>query len=348
METTTETLEQEASSLRDMAIQADTERYEHGQVVEKPESHAPDSEEEFVATKESDNSEIESVKTERARDPVTGKFIKTAAEIAADASSDATEAVATPEVASMERSESEYAAKVRDKKEKEQVRLDKTWENVNRQKEEIEQRRQELERREQEFVRPQVQSQQRQFSSKQLFDASQEFKVTAKKALENGDYDTFNQQSDLAEKAFENAAQFYELEQKETSDMAQRRHTLTWEQNIKEAFKADPELADPDSALSKEVQSILEVQGKKLWVYPDGFNDAVAIAKMRMDAGSVSGLKETVKKLQAEVNRLNGATGLSKGGITAVPQRKSFEDMDVKDMGQALRRMAEDEGLIGM
>ena len=288
-----------------------------------------------------DNSEIESARPERARDPVTGKFIKTAAEIAADASSDATEAVATPEVASTERSESEYAAKVREKKEKEQVRLDKTWENVNRQKEEIEQRRQELERREQEFVRPQVQSQQRQFSSKQLFDASQEFKVTAKKALENGDYDTFNQQSDLAEKAFENAAQFYELEQKEASDMAQRRHTLTWEQNIKEAFKADPELADPNSALSKEVQSILEVQGKKLWVYPDGFNDAVAIAKMRMDAGSVSGLKETLKKLKAENDRLNGLTGITGGGVTSAPHKKKFEDLSVEEMANQLKHLAD-------
>ena len=288
-----------------------------------------------------DTATSEQAKLERERDPITGKFIKQTDKVAGDQSNATTEVVAPPQEPSSDQSESEYAAKIREKKEKEQVRLDKTWENVNRQKEEIEQRRQELERREQEFVRPQVQSQQRQFSSKQLFDASQEFKVTAKKALENGDYDTFNQQSDLAEKAFENAAQFYELEQKETSDMAQRRHTLTWEQNIKEAFKADPELADPDSALSKEVQSILEVQGKKLWVYPDGFNDAVAIAKMRMDAGSVSGLKETLKKLKAENDRLNGLTGITGGGVTSAPHKKKFEDLSVDDMASQLKHLAE-------
>ena len=332
METTLENpvIKDEGELLRQMAHDVDQGKDETEVISSgnKPEDRAlGEGEAKLPDDSNTDNSEIESARPERARDPVTGKFIKTAAEIAADASSDATEAVGTPEVASTERSESEYAAKVREKKEKEQVRLDKTWENVNRQKEEIEQRRQELERREQEFVRPQVQSQQRQFSSKQLFDASQEFKVTAKKALESGDYDTFNQQSDLAEKAFENAAQFYELEQKEAQEFAQHKHTKVWEQNIKEAFKADPELANPDSELSKEVQNILEVQGKKLWVYPDGFNDAVQIAKMRIRATGYDNILEANKKLKAEIDRLNGLTAVTPGGVTSGPRSRNFNDM---------------------
>jgi len=275
-----------------------------------------------------DTATSEQAKLERERDPITGKFIKQTDKVAGDQSNATTEVVAPPQEPSSDQSESEYAAKIREKKEKEQVRLDKTWENVNRQKEEIEQRRQELEQREAQMRAPREPSQQpRQFTSKQLFDASQEFKVSAKKALENGDYDTFNQQSDLAEKAFENAAQFYELEQGEAQQFAQHKHTQVWEQNIKEAFKADPELANPDSELSKEVQNILEVQGKKLWIYPDGFNDAVQIAKMRIRATGYDNILEANKKLKAENDRLNGLTAVTPGGVTSGPRSRNFNDM---------------------
>jgi len=273
---------------------------------------------------------------ERARD-AQGRFIKTEKEIADE------KAASEAAVASPATSESDYAKAQREKKEKETARLEKTWENVNRQKEEIEQRRRELEQRERQMSQPRQRPQvRREYSSKQVLEASQDFKARAKEALAAGDYDTFNEQNALSDKAFESAAQLYQIEQQEAQQTAQQRHQQTWQGHALEVFKSEPDAANPESPLSKQITQILEQHGNVLWMIPDGFKKAVELAKLRLEAADAPTLRADAAKWKAEVDRLNGLTSPSKDGVTSPPSTKRFEDMSSKEQEALLMRRAEE------
>lgn len=300
----------------------------------------PAEKEETLETEENVPTEAEladPANKDRARDPVSGKFIKrpAAAQVAPTESGDASKAVP----------ESDYAAKQRERKEKETARLDKTWENVNRQKEELEARRMELQQYEQQLRQPQQprQQQARQFSSHELLNAHDDFKAKAKSALDAGDYDTFNEQNALAEQAFNNATQFFHLEQQEAQQAQMQQHGQTWNQHMVEAIKSDPDLSDSSSALSKEVQQILQVNGKDLWMFPDGFNKAVELARLRIDAREASTLRERVKALEEAKQAQDALLAPSKGGVTS-PQPttgKTFDKMTTEEQERHVLAMAE-------
>lgn len=294
-------------------------------VSDKPAAPAPvQAETQVEAT---DDKETDSAGNKRARDPITGKFIKTEAEIKAGATAPAKPDAAKPD---SQAQVSEYEAKKAEKAKKEQERLDKTWENVNKRKEELEARRVELEQREQAMRQPQQQQrqpQQRQFSSRELFDAHKDFKARAKTALDAGDYDAFNENQALSEQSLEHAQQFAQIEAQEAQQLGWQKHQETWRGHMIETFKTDPDLSNPESSLSKELVDLLGTHGQIFQMIPDGFPKAVELAKLRMKANSADQLTKTNQKLQTEVDRLNGLTSISGSAPSPQPSPKKFEDM---------------------
>jgi hypothetical protein len=275
---------------------------------------------------------------DRPRDPVSGKFIKKPAETAPVAAP--SEAVKPPAAAP----ESEYAVAQRTKKEKETARLEKTWENVNLQKEELERRREELQRYEQSLRQPQQQRQQiqpRQFSSQDLAQAAEDFKANAKKALADGDYDTFNEQNALAEQAFQNAGQFYQLEQQEAQQIAMEQHNQTWVANMNSAIKENPDLGKPDAPIAVEMMDLLKTHGPIFQMIPDGFKQAVVIAQLRLDAKDAPTLRERVKALEAAKAEQDKLLAPTPGGVTAHVAPKKVEEMSESDLLAAAQRMDE-------
>lgn len=240
---------------------------------------------------------------------------------------------------------SEFEAKRQEKKKQEEERLEKTWENVNRRKDELAERERALQQQEQtlrqQMQQPrQVQEQQREFTSRDLFTAAQDFKARAKKALEEADYDAFNENTALAEAAEQHAQQFYQVEAREAQQTQLHQYGQVWNGHMQKAIESDPDLVKADTPLAKAMHSLLETHGQVFWMIPDGFAKAVEIAKLRLEAGSASELRAANQKLQAEVERLNGLTSIGGSGPTSQPAPKKFEDMSEEEQNAQLLRAA--------
>lgn len=296
---------------------------------------------------QTDNSDTDpEKKDDRPRDNL-GRFTKT------KEGADIPEAERQPAEKPVETKPSDYEAKKQEQKQKEQERLEKTWENVNRRKEELEARERALQQQEQ-SLRQQVQQpqqfqeQRREFSSRDLFEASRDFKGRAKRAFkqyqETGDethLDAFNENTALAEQAEEHAQQFYQVEAREAQQAQMQQYNQVWSGNMQKAIEADPDLVKPESALAKAVHALLEKHGQVFWMLPDGFPRAVEYAKTQIEAGSASELREANKKLQAEVERLNGLTAIGGSGPTSQPAPKKIEDMSDEEQGAYFLRAAQ-------
>jgi hypothetical protein len=326
----------ELAKLEAMAVEHDTQASQELSAQE-PEAAQPAAEKE-TPTDEStpDNSETgpDKAKTERPRDEL-GRFTKT------ETGEDIPEAERQP--AEEEKPQpSDYEAKRQEKARKEAERLDKTWQNVDLRKQELEQRERELAQREQAVLQrqqPQVQ-QQRQYSSRDLFEAAQDFKSRAKKALQDGDYDAFNEQIGLAEQAEQSAQQFYQVEAQEAQQAQVEQYRQLWNGHMEQAIKADPDLIKPDSSLAKEMQSLLQVHGETFWMIPDGFPKAVELAKLRLEAGSASELRGKLTKAEKEVERLTKATTPLRAGPTQPIQHRKLDDLPIDEQMNELERMA--------
>jgi hypothetical protein len=280
---------------------------------------------------------------DRARDPATGKFIKKSE-------------VASTEVQTVDaKPVSEFEQKKLDKAAKEKERQDRSWESLNRQKEELEARRRELEQREQQAQQPRRQKPEpRKFHSQQFIDAHADFvtrerqeRIEARKALEIGDYDSFgrhndeaDQQAILAIQAQESAKQFYAVEQQEALELQKEQYAGVWRGHLNEAFKAEPELSNAASPLSKEVQGLLEAHGQQFWLLPDGFKHLVRIAKLQLDAKDAPTLREQLAKERAENARLNGKLQPTAAGVTGPARQQSFDDNKPDEQFASIMRAA--------
>lgn len=278
---------------------------------------------------------------ERARDPATGKFIKTDAEIAAE--NGQPEAVDASKTAP----ESDYARLQREKREKETARLDKTWENVNARKEILDAKEREiaqLEQRLRQPQRPQLQVPTMEdgtpITSKALFSARQDYKQRAREALTQGDYDTHREQDNLADEAEKAGIRVQQIEQQMATETQQRQWNDTWKGGMQKAIEATPDLSNPETELSKHVTQILETHGNELWLFKDGFQRAVEIAQLRIDAADAPTLREQIKAKDKEIERLNGLTSIGGSGPTAPPSKKTFDQMSEGEQDDFLMRQA--------
>lgn len=341
-------IDDEAAALLNAAHEED-----HKPFVESEDNPSPEPKEEPVAaTVELEENEptaeelADPANKDRPRDPITGKFIKKAVE--------ATPSVTAPAPVQPAPVLSEFEQKKQEQKRKDQERKDTSWRAINERKEELDRRQAALEEQRRQFSQPQQQRQQpepRQFSSQQLLDASDDFKKNAKAAFkryqESGneaDLDEFNKNDQLADQAFQNAGQFFQIEQQEGQQIALQQHNQLWSAHMEQAVKANPDLLKKDSPIAKHMEDLLKTHGELFYMLPDGFKHAEAIAKLRLDAADAPTLREKNAALQKENERLTGLTSLSKGGPTGGPAaKKSFDSLPLEEMGAELQRMAEAE-----
>lgn len=340
-------LDETESQLLAAAAQAD-----RGEDMQLPEPTKSESAE-VVETEENVPTEAEladPANKDRARDPVSGKFIKRNPEnvqAVARYTVDAPKTDSNTPKAEL----SEFEKKKQEKAAKEEERKNRSWENLNREKEELAARRRELAEHEQRLRNPQQQRQApqpRQFSSAQFFDAREDFRKTAKAAFkryqDTGDetaLDEFNKNDQMADAAEKNAIEFYELEHQENQQAQLRQHQSTWVQNMEKTMKASPELAEADSPISKELQEILKSHGQVLQMLPDGFDRGVELAQLRLDAKEAPTLRERVKALEAEKQRQDGLLSPTPGGVTNPPAKKTISTMNETELLAAAARMDE-------
>jgi hypothetical protein len=326
----------ELEKLEAMAVEHDTQASQELSAQE-PEAAQPAAEKEEPKTEEQtpDNSEVETAKPERPRDEL-GRFTKT------EAGDDIPEAERQPVEKPAE--PSEYEAKRQEKARKEAERLEKTWQNVDLRKQELERREREIAEREQALLQrqqPQVQPQQRDFSSRELFHAAQDFRARAETLFEEGDIEGAKENARLAKQAEEHAQQFYQVEAREAQQAQVQQYNQVWSGNMQKAIEAEPDLIKADSPLAKALHSLLETHGEVFWMIPDGFPKAVEIAKLRLEAGSASELRDKLTKAEKEVARLTKATTPLGAGPTPQIQHKKLDDLPIDEQLNELERMAE-------
>lgn len=103
-----------------------------------------------------------------------------------------------------------------------------------------------------------------------------------------------------------------------------------WKRNLAEVTAENPELKQQDSPLYKETAALI-AEVPMLSRMADGVKHAVQIAKLRIEAGSVPGLKEKIGKLEAEIQTLRQATSLggsspeNRGGPKDITQMSAAE-----------------------
>jgi hypothetical protein len=290
-------------------------------------------------------------KAERPRDEL-GRFTKT------EAGEDIPESErkpAEPTKPDETKPESDYV-KAQKKKEREESVL----KNFQKEKEEFraetERIRQQLQREAAELQRAREQrtapnataGNRPRYSSAELWEAANDFDSRAEKAFTDGDPEAFKESLRLSREARQQAGQVYQLEQQAAQQAQTRQFQSVYAQVIDQAMKAEPELAKPDSELSKSVQTLLE-QEPVFSHIPDGFAKAAQVAKWKIgyekSTGLISGLEEENKKLKAENARLNGNLSLNRSGPSGGPTPpKRFEDMSMDEMRRELRGAAEHAG----
>lgn len=297
---------------------------------------APAVEPETPAAEKTDDS----TKPERPRDAL-GRFTKTEAGV------DIPEAERKPAEAKVEAAptgpDSEYTAA-----KKERARQENLLKNFQQEKEvarrEIETERQRL-AQERQQLEQQRQSRTQdpnkpQYTSKEFYEAHQDFKKQAKAALDGGDYDEFGKLSDLAEQALITAGQVQQTEGKRQYEARVQQWNDAWNANADVVFKAEPDVINPETPLGKTVTRLMETHGNVFYSMPDGVAKAVELAKLQLEATSAAELREANKTMAAELAEARSKLQPLGAGPTSPPEKKRFDDMSADQQEAALLEAA--------
>jgi hypothetical protein len=343
-----ENQEAENANLRAMAESLDQNGGEPVS-VEQSEEHAPEPEKTGVVANDDlkSSSEITSEKpgdkpgeTERKRDLKTGKFIKTDADVKAEANKKAATDKAAAEKAKGEQGKVEGEPDKKDsefvRKQKEQARLDKTWQNSDLRKTQLDAREHELAERERRIASlPPAQAPPR--ATKNGYTAD-EYEKAATEFIKEGEHESAVKALAAAREVREFEAQHY-----------QKMHV----ENVEKAFNEDmaavmqefPDTAKADHPIAAEIQSILKANP---WVQfvPQGFRKVAEIAQLRIDAKQnatvISELQEENKTLKADLAKRDSDAQLSASGTPGGPRNKSLSEMTGDEMRTHLRQQAEE------
>lgn len=334
----------ELAKLEAMAVEHDVQAAEELSAQE-PEAAQPAAEKETPDSEITpDNSEAEAdKKDDRPRDEL-GRFTKR------EDGTDIPESEREPAEKPAEQQPSEFEAKKQEKARKEAERLDKTWQNADRRKAELDRFEAELNQRAAQLQQHRSQPQIPQvpvdedgepITSKALMRAHKDFKTRAKAALDSGDYDAFNENQALADNAFDSAQRVYQLEVQRDQQIAAQQHSQIWNDHVLKIADKDPDIMNLNTPIGKEVYSILEQHGRILFMVENGADIAYDIAKMRLEAGSASELREKLTKAQKEVDELRRKTTPLGAGPTNRPGPKKLDDLPLDEQVAELGRMAE-------
>ena len=126
-------------------------------------------------------------------------------------------------------------------------------------------------------------------------------------------------------------------------EVMEKQFLSKWQATQAEMVEANPDLANPTTALNKEVEKLLREPDNVYITRPTGLKAAVAQAKANLQSDSVSAIKAENEKLKQELNRLEklGAIPGRDGAMKRVGQ-KGFEEMTLEQQRAQLLRQSEE------
>lgn len=223
------------------------------------------------------------------------------------------------ELAQKEKEKAEKAEREVERKAKEKTRLEKNWDNMQKRQSELDKKEQELSQREKQQTKRgdlTEEKDERGYSVKDYQFAINHFKSEGR--------------DDLAQNAEAAARELYT-----------KLFLREWNSNLAELTEKDPDLANPNSEISKAAASVLS-NIPLLRQIPDGCKYALRIAKGDTSASLVSELQAENKKLKEEVDKLNKATRIGVGGPAKMAEAsgKSFDSMSKEERKKHLHHQA--------
>jgi len=243
-----------------------------------------------------------------------------------------------------EKDDSRYEKAKKERARQESV-LKNFEEEKRRERESLRLEREAIER-ERQALRAQAQTQKSEIIGQDIYGKP----IYSSEALENAarDFEASGQDdlAKLSRDAIPHSRKFEELQRIQYFNDQRNAH-------IAEAVRANPDLANPDTPLYKEMANLYNEEAhraqktgrKPLYeLLPDFIPLATEIAQLRLRATSNDGLQEKLKTAQAEIDRLTRLTTLNGASPTAPSRQKSFEEMTTNEQLQWMDRQARSAG----
>jgi len=220
--------------------------------------------------------------------------------------------------------------KKQSKYQKAQSRLAKEWDDVKAERARLQTEREAIEaaktaRSSQEAASKEAKASTSKFSA-------DDYREAAKSYRDEG-------RDDLAKLAESKANEIETDGRKYNEQKAQTEWKNAWDQNLLREVDSNPELKDSSSNLYKAVSTLLQ-EHAILRNYPNGINDAVGLAKMKLKADAASDLEKKIAKYESEVTQLRKATTPASGQPSGPARVKAFHELSSEEQGRELMKMA--------
>lgn len=303
-------------------------------VMEAPATEAPGKDEFLNQLQALDNSGADmdldravEAKAEPAKTEPAAKEPEVKQEVAPKEAVKPTEAKADEAVETKQEGKSKWA--------KEQDRKARTWEQINAEKQALANEKAALEK-----ARKEVESTRRTPADQPYRDeygnTVQDIRNAVKAMRAKGDAEAYKQAEQL--EAYGESLMAKEAQHR--TEAAQRELQEGWAKNFADLAEKNPDLKKADSDLYKATVAIIN-RAPYLTGRPDGINAAVEAAQLQLEAKSLSSTREELAKLKTEYEKLQKKLSISGGSPTApAPKAKSPDDMDHKELGNHLRKLA--------
>jgi hypothetical protein len=242
-----------------------------------------------------------------------------------------TETTSTSSLTTQSESKSESASeKKQGKYEKAQSRLAKEWDDVKAERARLQVERETIEaaktaRSSQETASTEAKASTSKFSS-------DDYREAAKSYRDEG-------RDDLAKLAESKANEIETEGRRNNEQKAQTEWKNAWDQNLLREVETNPELKDSSTNLYKAVSTLLQ-EHAILRNYPNGINDAVGLAKMKLKADAASDLESKIAKYESELTQLRKATTPASGQPSGPARIKAFHELSSEEQGRELMKMA--------
>jgi hypothetical protein len=238
---------------------------------------------------------------QRPRDPVTGKF---------------------------EKPDTEYS-----RAQKEEIRKERTWQNMQAEKEQIRQEKAQWEE---------------QRRMEQLEQARQQYQPLKKDGLTAQEYydgaQVFEREGDHenALKAYKVASEMSQVEQQRYQQFQTLDKEYQWRMQLQKVQEIAPQAFDPSTPIGAHVQRI--VNGNPgLYDLPGGFLRAAEFPHMLVQVEQLKEKDDRILELEAMVEKMQRKGQPSKGGYAAPRYgEKEFDDMDLNEMEAHLKHVTSD------
>jgi len=243
--------------------------------------------------------------------------------------------------------ESEYA-KAKKKREREESLLrgfEEKRQQFQREQEQFQREREEWQRQQAEAAHRRTGEQKPE--ANKIADLAKRAALKARELRAQGDYEKADEYADFASEQVERLIEAQQQEQEQAATQAQQieeYHRNLWAQTMERVVQANADdFKTPDAPIAKAVNSLLSPNNKFVELFekhPLGFEAATEVAKIMVQAASVSELREKLTKAEAEVQRLSKATSPIGAGPTTPIQAKQFDSLSTDEQLKALERMA--------